>query len=88
MPRASKLLLITAAALSLGGCIYPNSGSQPRALLWGAGQPACVVWCTIQIEVQNAEGDIAQTAGAVAQSRAQTGGTLTNKQSPGGGAKQ
>ena len=57
-------------ALLLGGCgQYPPAGSQPRALLWGAGQPACAFWCSIQVSVTNAEGDTANTRGNVAQAK-------------------
>jgi hypothetical protein len=83
-----RFFTVGLAALSLGGCIYPSAGSQPRALLGGAGQPVCFIWCTIQIEVQNAEGSEVLGAKSVTISRQQTAGDLTNKQSSGRGPKR
>lgn len=50
-------------------------GDRDRILFWSAGMPACLLICTVQIEVTNAEGNTARTNGDVQQNRTLTAGS-------------
>jgi len=62
--------------LVLGGC---SGGTQPRALMWGLGQPLCLAFCFAQATVTDAEGSNISANGAVSNANTQS---ATATQSP------
>lgn len=74
-----RLLLAIALILlvfMLTGCAVPqgNAPSQPRALLWGAGNPFCLILCFASAQATDAEHGTA-TGGASSQSGTLSMGT-------------
>jgi len=62
------------AALLLGGCAQPVNppDALPRAVVWGTGQPACLMLCEISIVANDNESDFVQSRGAVSSTKAPT----------------
>jgi len=71
-----KALLLLSSLLVLGGC---SGGTQPRALMWGLGQPLCFAFCFAQATVTDAEGSSISASGAVSNTNTQS---ATATQSP------
>lgn len=69
MKRAAVLI-----ALALAGCASPVNppDSLPRAVVWGTGQPACLMLCEISIVANDNESDFVQARGAVTSTKAPT----------------
>jgi len=69
MKRAAVLI-----ALALAGCAAPVNppDALPRAVVWGTGQPACLMLCEISIVANDNESDFVQSRGAVTSTKAPT----------------
>ena len=76
--------LLLVSVLALGGC---SGGTQPRALMWGLGQPLCLAFCFAQATVTDAEGSSISASGAVSNANTQsTAATQSPSLKFGGGA--
>ena len=64
-----KTMIAVLAAVVLTGCA---SGTQPRALQWGVGQPLCFAFCFAQSTVTDAEGSSISASGAVSNANTQS----------------
>ena len=64
-----KTMIAVLAAVVLTGCA---SGTQPRALQWGVGQPLCFAFCFAQSTVTDAEGSSINATGAVSNANTQS----------------
>ena len=64
-----KILTLLFVTALLVGCA---SGTQPRALQWGVGQPLCLAFCFAQSTVTDAEGSSISASGAVSNANTQS----------------
>jgi type II secretory pathway pseudopilin PulG len=62
------------AALLLGGCAQPIDppNNLPRAVVWGTGQPACLMLCEISIVANDNESDFIQARGSTTSTKSPT----------------
>ena len=68
------LVIVAALSMFLTGCAQPIDppNSLPRAVVWGTGQPACIMLCEISIVANDNESDFIQARGSTSSTKAPT----------------
>ena len=68
------LVIVAALSMFLTGCAQPIDppNSLPRAVVWGTGQPACIMLCEISIVANDNESDFIQARGSTSSTKSPT----------------